>query len=165
MGPLKFFQVVGAPPAVSEPGYPLWQSTPIISGGSGLEPTYRLRSRPARWWKRVRLWWHRLGRYVPEHLWLWWVVTILLVRPTFRAAQYSVRKVNLDPSMPKGGAAFQHMTNRSGLYHPQGENLVRHMEAAEWAGHWLREHRRSAPLWRTHLACELAYLALKERHP
>lgn len=161
MGPLKFFQVVSVPPA-SAGGYPTWQVVPI-SGGSGIEPPRRTLP----WWVRQKRGlarrWHALGRRVPERLWLWWVVTLTLFSPTYAAARYAVRKVNADPSMPKGPLAYAYMQNKTGLYHPLGENFVRSTEAVEWTGHWLTEEKHTAPTWRRHLACEIAYLALKER--
>lgn len=150
------------PPEPDVPNYPIWQIVPI-SGGSGEPPPVRVRSWWQRQWKGIVRHWHEIGRRIPERLYIAWVLFCILFGSSYHVARYAVRKVAVDPSMPRGPLAYQHMQNRSALYHYQGENVVRSMEAAEWMGHWLSEKHRKVPMWRRHMACELAYLALKER--
>jgi hypothetical protein len=116
--------------------------------------------------KRILQWWNgSVIPRVPERVWLWLYLTSLIFSDSYPSAQYAVRKAATDPSLAgvKYGDAWQRVLNRANLYPQLGENLLRNAEAVEWVGHHLETLQRREPLWRRHLLCELAYLALKER--
>ena len=104
-------------------------------------------------------------RRLPERWWLLVQVARWLWSPAYAAAQQSVRKVAIDPSFTgkRGPLAMQHMKNESGLYHPLGENLIREVEARQWARLYAKDAGELVSWQQAGALCELAYHALKVR--
>lgn len=124
-----------------------------------------LRTGIARWRKR---WSQRLSaweRQIPERWWVLIQVARWLWSPAYVAARQSVRKVAVDPSFvgKRGPIAMQHMRNESGLYHPLGENLIREVEARQWARLYAKDAGVAVSWQQAGALCELAYHALKTR--
>lgn len=120
----------------------------------------RLRKRLA---QRLSAWEQR----IPERWWLLIHVARWLWSPAYAAARQSVRKVAIDPSFAgkRGTLAFQYMRNESGLYHPLGENLIREVEARQWARLYAKDAGVSVSWQMAGALCELAYHAVKSRGP
>ena len=133
--------------------------------GDRLSPGPVLRTGRARLAKRLSQRWHAVVRHVPDRWWLLVQVIRWLWSPAFAAAAASVRKVAVEPSFRdvRGPLAFQHMKNESGLYHPLGENLIREVEARQWARLYAKEAGRSMSWQEAGALCELAYHVLKTR--
>lgn len=160
-GHSAYWSGAGGPPPPAEESICTHCWLPPISGGSGDRPP-RVRTWRERQVKGLICFWKSLNRYVPERLWVWWVVTIKIFSPSYTASQYAVRKVARDTAL-RGSAAVQHIVNQSGLYHVLGENIYRNTEASLWTRLVLKERKREERSHRREALVELAYLALKER--
>lgn len=119
----------------------------------------RLRNFWERQWKGLVRWWHDLGRRMPERLWLWWVLSGLVLSRALNDARYSVRKVAIEP-VPRD---MHHFIQKMSLYPGWGENEYRRSEAELWAMLHGKEEADIPVSHRRHLLVEIAYLALKER--
>lgn len=119
----------------------------------------------------VRAWgafWWRVGRAVPERVWVWWVLTRMVWSRAYPAARYAVRKVAGDHDLYATLVADPHgaklmVADQAASYPNMGENLVRMNEAREWMGHWLKEHGRRCPAVMRNGLVEAAYLAYRAR--
>lgn len=100
-----------------------------------------------------------------ERLWLVGQLVKLIFSEKYDAARYAVRKVAVDPSYRdlRGPLAYDYIRNHSGLYHLQGENLIRGLEARVWTGMAGREAGIPISMQSAGLLAELAYHALKTR--